>query len=603
MPDSIQKQNIPLNKILDFPGLAFGKFSDKSLGGLVSSLQSKGIEEPLIVRQGKDGEYELIAGYRRRRAGELAKLSDVPAYVVELDDKQAKECYWWSNSGSSETLEAFIKRLKERDTEPEKETSTVPEKENKPVEKSDSSAGDKAESAAPAAAAAAPSNASENEKAEKKKAAAKKPEKAAEEKPVDTPAGTAAAGPAGMSISKVLENKLNPPSEKDIKALPVPKDGETYFVVLHPGYLEKSKFNNFSVDRESENYKELEKSIEANGIKDPIIARPKEGGGYEIISGQRRHDIARRLNFPVPTIIQQMDDDDAKILVADGNLHRDKLSSYDLSRALRMKMDAMKHKSGRRKKGDIGPKIDSNEVLAREMGMSYAKFNRMLRLAEAEKVICDKVDDGTMPLSIASAISFLKPENQIKVSDLMDINYKVSTERIERVKKAEKSGTLDDNMLRDILEDKDIASKVAEAPEIPAPSPVVSAFEQTQPTAPERQEPEALPKIVPFTPDEHIPDAVEIHPPVTDTPAPDKTPETTKSAEPADDVFKGDQERPQYTKVILAGDRLRKYFPDVSMTPREIEDSVYDALEERRQRQEKQRQKDDIFKHTASKAK
>lgn len=603
MPDSIQKQNIPLNKILDFPGLAFGKFSDKSLGGLVSSLQSKGIEEPLIVRQGKDGEYELIAGYRRRRAGELAKLSDVPAYVVELDDKQAKECFWWSNSGSSETLEAFIKRLKERDAEPEKETSTVPEKENKPVEKSDSSAGDKAESAAPAAAAAAPSKASENEKAEKKKAAAKKPEKAAEEKSVNTPVGTAAAGPAGMTISKVLENKLNPPSEKDIKALPVPKDGETYFVVLHPGYLEKSKFNNFSVDRESENYKELEKSIEANGIKDPIIARPKEGGGYEIISGQRRHDIARRLNFPVPTIVQQMDDDDAKILVADGNLHRDKLSSYDLSRALRMKMDAMKHKSGRRKKGDIGPKIDSNEVLAREMGMSYAKFNRMLRLAEAEKVICDKVDDGTMPLSIASAISFLKPENQIKVSDLMDINYKVSTERIERVKKAEKSGTLDDNMLRDILEDKDIASKVAEAPEIPAPSPVVSVFEQTQPTAPERPEPEALPKIVPFTPDEHIPDAVEIHPPVTDTPAPDKTPETTKSAEPADDVFKGDQERPQYTKVILAGDRLRKYFPDVSMTPREIEDSVYDALEERRQRQEKQRQKDDIFKHTASKAK
>ena len=120
MPDSIQKQNIPLSKILDFPGLAFGKFSDKSLGGLVSSLQSKGIEEPLIVRQGKDGEYELIAGYRRRRAGELAKLSDVPAYVVELDDKQAKECYWWSNSGSSETLEAFIKRLKERDAEPKK---------------------------------------------------------------------------------------------------------------------------------------------------------------------------------------------------------------------------------------------------------------------------------------------------------------------------------------------------------------------------------------------------------------------------------------------------------------------------------------------------
>ena len=60
--------------------------------------------------------------------------------------------------------------------------------------------------------------------------------------------------------------------------------------------------------------------------------------------------------------------------------------------------------------------------------------------------------------------------------------------------------------------------------------------------------------------------------------------------------FKGEQERPEYTKVILAGDRLRKYFPDVSMTPREIEESVYDALEERRQRQLKAQQKETIFK-------
>ena len=48
--------------------------------------------------------------------------------------------------------------------------------------------------------------------------------------------------------------------------------------------------------------------------------------------------------------------------------------------------------------------------------------------------------------------------------------------------------------------------------------------------------------------------------------------------------------------MILTGDRLRKYFPDVSMNPREIEDSVYSALEERRQRQMKEQQKAAIFK-------
>ena len=56
------------------------------------------------------------------------------------------------------------------------------------------------------------------------------------------------------------------------------------------------------------------------------------------------------------------------------------------------------------------------------------------------------------------------------------------------------------------------------------------------------------------------------------------------------------EERPEVTKVILTGDRLRKYFPDVSMTPREIEESVYSALEERRQRQMKEQQKAAIFK-------
>lgn len=49
-------------------------------------------------------------------------------------------------------------------------------------------------------------------------------------------------------------------------------------------------------------------------------------------------------------------------------------------------------------------------------------------------------------------------------------------------------------------------------------------------------------------------------------------------------------------KVILAGDRLRRYFPDVNMTPRQIEESVYEALEERRQRLEKQKQKEAILK-------
>ena len=182
----------------------------------------------------------------------------------------------------------------------------------------------------------------------------------------------AAKGPAGTQITQVFEDRLSPPDDKELKNLPTPKDGESYFIVLHPGYLEKSKFNTVSVDQNSEDYRELKKSIELNGVKDPVLTRINPDGGLEILSGQRRHMIARELNYPVPAIIQKIDDADAKILVSDGNLHRPKISTYDLSRTLRMKMEGMKQKAGRRKKGFTAEELNSDEKLAKEMGMSVS---------------------------------------------------------------------------------------------------------------------------------------------------------------------------------------------------------------------------------------
>ena len=299
-------------------------------------------------------------------------------------------------------------------------------------------------------------------------AAGDKPKEAA--KPIVAVNGPAAKGPAGTAISQVFDERLSPPDKKALKDLPVPKEGESFFITLHPAYLEKSKFNVFSVDQSSENFRELKKSVELVGIKDPVLARLKPEGGLEILSGQRRHLAALALNYPVPTIIQKIDDADAKIIVADGNLHRDKISMYDLSRALRMKMEGMKQKSGRRKKGTFkAEELDSDEKLAQEMGMSVSKLNRMLRLSEATKDVCARVDDGSLHLSTASAISFLKPENQDEVLHLMDLGYKVKNEQVERMKKVDKAGKLDEMTMRDILDDKDIKPKLPPAP--PAPTP------------------------------------------------------------------------------------------------------------------------------------
>ena len=72
-PTQAKPQVIPLSKIHDLPNVFIAKPQDKSLGSMVLSIESSGIKEPVILRQRDDGEYQLLSGYRRRRASELAK--------------------------------------------------------------------------------------------------------------------------------------------------------------------------------------------------------------------------------------------------------------------------------------------------------------------------------------------------------------------------------------------------------------------------------------------------------------------------------------------------------------------------------------------------
>ena len=86
---TLTPQMIPLSKIHEVPGVFNAKPQDKALGGLVSSIQSGGVKEPVILRDRGDGEYQLLNGYRRRRASELAKLQEVPALVYEMTLQEA----------------------------------------------------------------------------------------------------------------------------------------------------------------------------------------------------------------------------------------------------------------------------------------------------------------------------------------------------------------------------------------------------------------------------------------------------------------------------------------------------------------------------------
>ena len=673
-------QQIPIEKIHDLPGIPIVKLPDKSYGGLVTSMLLDGVKEPVILRQREDGEYQLVSGFRRRKAAELAKLKELPALVYDMTEKEAMAYCEKRNAENPPPIPGKLidpaaktpaavkdppkaeKAADSKATPAEKKAEEKqPVKAAEPQEKKAETAEKKAEAAPPAPAKAtvekpaekkaeaekptdapAEKKTAEPPKAEKKteahktepapeanaadqkekkavespapaaadkekkpapaKAPAKKAEK--EEKPV----GTAAVGPTGTLITKLLGEKLNPPTAKDKKDLPVPGEGEAFAVTLHPAYLKKADINTFSVDRNSDDFKELFQSIKRFGVKDPVLARFGKDGELEIISGQRRHLIATELNYPVPTIIQQLDDDDARILVADGNLHREHISTYDLSRAVKMKSESMKHKVGRRSKFDTGPKKQyTDEAIAAEMGMSTAKLNRLMKLSEATKQICDLVDDNTIPLSVAYNIAFLIPKHQDTVADLIGINVKVNNENTQLLKKVAEKESLTEKKIRDVLEGN-YPPKVVEKPKpvtppVPAAPAAPSMAPTSVPKSPDIPAPPATPSVpaqpngtvVPF-PAANTAPAQNTEPAA---PGQNAMPAAPMQAAPAapekPESGAQDRENSYETKIVLRGDRLRKYFPDVSMTPREIEDSIYDALEMRRQMQEKAKQKAEIF--------
>lgn len=80
---------IPLSKISDFPNHPFKVKMDESMSDLVESVKSYGVLSPVIVRQKDNGEYEMIAGHRRKRASELAGKGNIRCIVQDMTDDEA----------------------------------------------------------------------------------------------------------------------------------------------------------------------------------------------------------------------------------------------------------------------------------------------------------------------------------------------------------------------------------------------------------------------------------------------------------------------------------------------------------------------------------
>ena len=125
---------------------------------------------------------------------------------------------------------------------------------------------------------------------------------------------------------------------------------------------------------DDESMSDLVHSIEMNGVMNPVIARRKEDGRYELISEHRRKFACEKLGLElIPIIVRELSRDDAIIAMVDSNLHREHILPSEKAKAYKMKMDAMRRKAGRPSKENLTPMVSdlrTDEKIGLENGES-----------------------------------------------------------------------------------------------------------------------------------------------------------------------------------------------------------------------------------------
>ena len=80
---------IPLTELHPFPDHPFGIREDQAMQDTADSVKQNGVVVPAIVRPRAEGEYEIVAGHRRKLASEQAGFTDMPCIIRNLTDDEA----------------------------------------------------------------------------------------------------------------------------------------------------------------------------------------------------------------------------------------------------------------------------------------------------------------------------------------------------------------------------------------------------------------------------------------------------------------------------------------------------------------------------------
>lgn len=306
----------------------------------------------------------------------------------------------------------------------------------------------------------APTKAPKQRKATKDKAAPAKTDSA---KAVKAPKDKAPAK------SEPPASKAEPPAKAEPVAAPRSQEVEQV-VYIKLSELHPFKNHPFQV-RDNDEMRAMVESVKDKGITNAAVVRPREGGGYEMVSGHRRMKASELAGFvDMPCIVRNLTDEQAITqMVEDNTTQRESILPSERAKALKMQLEAIKRQGARgdlATSGQDGPKLEngqrSNQIVADRNKMAVKQVQRYIKLNDLVPDLMKMVDAKKIAFTPAVELSYIKPKNQRYIAIAIEGQQSApSLSQAQRMRELDQKNMLNGDVIDGImLEEKKEVDKV-----------------------------------------------------------------------------------------------------------------------------------------------
>lgn len=196
-------------------------------------------------------------------------------------------------------------------------------------------------------------------------------------------------------------------------------------------------------------------SVARFGLLTPLVVRPRQEGGYEIISGHRRQHAAQLAGLKtLPVIVRQLDDDQAILQMVESNLQRETIRPSERAFAYKMKLEALKHQGARTDltSSQVGEKLWSVTQVGAAAEESERQVHRYIRLTHLIPELLELVDQKKISFNPAVELSYLTADEQRDFLQAMeDSKHPPSLSQAQQIKKLSRAGGCSYEAILDVM--------------------------------------------------------------------------------------------------------------------------------------------------------